>query len=462
MPSGYPDYQMLVPPLDVGQGGTGAVSLAADTVLLGDGLSAIKTAATSASMLATLALKGNMAITGAPPDVGLLTGWKLGLYSTNYALGVSGFTMAVLVGVGTSGWFSIFNVLPANNGSALTPDTNAVVSLGTDGSVRAGSLILSAPLPLLQGGTGRTNGLSAADIQGIVAIAKGGTGTATPSILAGYGISLSGSWPGQTVALLQPLTYAPGAGQASIAIGAQPAAPASAGIFIRVPLAGTDSPLYIENTGGTKYFYIASDLKAHLTEQLVSTLATGTAPLDVTSTTEVPNLNAGRVGGTEITNAATSGALCIGSGAGTAAWGTPDGARVYNDVDETISTATNTYLTLNSERYDNGGLHSTVSNTGRLTAQKAGLYLISAHISWAINATGYRYVTIVLNRLSILAGATHKAVDPDYDYQSLSTVYPLAANDYVEVQVRQTSGGDLAVRGAPNYSPEFAIQWLGP
>lgn len=39
----------------------------------------------------------------------------------------------------------------------------------------------------------------ATQVQGILAIANGGTGTASPAIVAGTGISVSGSWPNQTV-----------------------------------------------------------------------------------------------------------------------------------------------------------------------------------------------------------------------------------------------------------------------
>jgi hypothetical protein len=43
--------------------------------------------------------------------------------------------------------------------------------------------------------------LDAGDIaSGTLAVARGGTGTASPSLVGGSGISISGSWPNQTVA----------------------------------------------------------------------------------------------------------------------------------------------------------------------------------------------------------------------------------------------------------------------
>jgi hypothetical protein len=50
------------------------------------------------------------------------------------------------------------------------------------------------------GGTPSASQPTFADIAGIAAVAQGGTGTATPSLVAGSNISITGSWPNQTVA----------------------------------------------------------------------------------------------------------------------------------------------------------------------------------------------------------------------------------------------------------------------
>jgi hypothetical protein len=54
--------------------------------------------------------------------------------------------------------------------------------------------------------------------------------------------------------------------------------------------------------------------------QLISAVATGTAPLVVASTTKVTNLNAELINGTKVTNTAAIGQVCVGTGAGTASW----------------------------------------------------------------------------------------------------------------------------------------------
>ena len=46
--------------------------------------------------------------------------------------------------------------------------------------------------------------------------------------------------------------------------------------------------------------------------------------------------------------------------------------NVYNNANISIATGTNTALTFNSERYDNAAMHSTSSNTQRITAPTGG------------------------------------------------------------------------------------------
>ena len=50
-------------------------------------------------------------------------------------------------------------------------------------------------------------------------------------------------------------------------------------------------------------------------------------------------------------------------------------------------------------------MHSTVSNTGRITATTAGKYLIGGHIEFAANATGLRELYIRLNGTTINVNA---------------------------------------------------------
>lgn len=131
-------------------------------------------------------------------------------------------------------------------------------------------------------------------------------------------------------------------------------------------------------------------------------------------------------------------------------------ARVYNSTYLSIPNNTETTLTFDSERWDTDEIHSTVSNTSRLTAPTAGKYFIYAHVRFSQNPTGRR-----LLRLKLGAPATHLATQDapgfsaatDSTFLSVSTHYQLAAGDYVEAVVIQSSGGQLDVIGDVSDSP---------
>lgn len=138
-------------------------------------------------------------------------------------------------------------------------------------------------------------------------------------------------------------------------------------------------------------------------------------------------------------------------------------ARVYNSANISIPNATPTVLTFNSERFDSGNLHSTSSNTGRLTAPITGLHDICAHVLYAANITGRRETTLRLNGTTVIAIDERQTVTVAgvFTAVSISAHYQLAAGDYVEVVVFQDSGGALNVTTAGNYSPEFSMVRLG-
>lgn len=132
-------------------------------------------------------------------------------------------------------------------------------------------------------------------------------------------------------------------------------------------------------------------------------------------------------------------------------------ARVYNDANISVNNATATALTFNSERFDNGDLHSTSSNTGRLTAPITGLYLIVGHVAFAANATGRRRAQIRRNGTQLIASNDGFPTAGDNCFVTVSALYQLNATDYVELVVEQASGGALNVLVLANHSPEFEM-----
>jgi len=135
------------------------------------------------------------------------------------------------------------------------------------------------------------------------------------------------------------------------------------------------------------------------------------------------------------------------------------GARVYDTDVGVLSNNVWGSWPFNSERWDYGGLHSTASNTSRLTAPSKGVYAISGHLNFANNATGRRGIRILLNGATPIAGHSHMTVTESgvSTFMSVGTLYELNTNDYVELQGYQNSGAGLGINNISNYSPEFTM-----
>lgn len=142
----------------------------------------------------------------------------------------------------------------------------------------------------------------------------------------------------------------------------------------------------------------------------------------------------------------------------------PPACRVTNSGTQSIAASTWTVLTFNTEAFDTDGLHSTVTNTGRLTIVTAGIYVVTAAVSFATNATGDRYVGIRKNGTGTVGpteggeGGPASASNPSY--RNFAALVRCAAGDWLEVVAFQTSAGALnSIVG--DGMPMFAATWMG-
>ena len=120
------------------------------------------------------------------------------------------------------------------------------------------------------------------------------------------------------------------------------------------------------------------------------------------------------------------------------------GARVYNSAAQSIGDSSATALTFDTEAYDTDTIHDTGSNTSRMTCNTAGTYSIKGHFTFSASDTGYRRLYFYLNNATVIADAKISAdTGGTTVIITLSTEYELAATDYVEAFVVQTSGDAL-------------------
>ncbi|MDW8072272.1 MAG: hypothetical protein RMK79_12485 [Anaerolineae bacterium] len=137
------------------------------------------------------------------------------------------------------------------------------------------------------------------------------------------------------------------------------------------------------------------------------------------------------------------------------------GARVYHNANIALNSATITILPFNSERFDNDNIHDTTTNTSRLTCQTPGVYLITGCVRFAANATGQRQIHILLNGSTIIALTRANAAASGETDLTITTIYSLAAGNYVELAAWHNSGAALNVVYASAFSPEFAMIRIG-
>ena len=135
-------------------------------------------------------------------------------------------------------------------------------------------------------------------------------------------------------------------------------------------------------------------------------------------------------------------------------------ARVYSSSTYDLANASDTVILFNAERWDTDSIHSTSTNTGRLTATTAGVYVITGNISFPPNSTGIRAVHIKVNGSDEIAYQGGSASSANATNTAIATIADLDADDYVELMAYQTSGGALTLPVDSQYQQSFGMAKL--
>ena len=140
-------------------------------------------------------------------------------------------------------------------------------------------------------------------------------------------------------------------------------------------------------------------------------------------------------------------------------WHAKPSVRVRNDAAITLSTGVSTALTFNTEVFDRWGMHSTASNTSRITSVVSGMYFVGGCARFAANATGSRSILVRKNGSSNIAFHREQALATGVAVVTISTFIDLDVGDYIELEATQDSGGNLDVDSTADYSPVFWAAW---
>jgi hypothetical protein len=146
--------------------------------------------------------------------------------------------------------------------------------------------------------------------------------------------------------------------------------------------------------------------------------------------------------------------------------GAASGAKVYNNGTQSVSSGAETIITFGGEEYDTDAIHSTGSNTGRMTAHASGKWRFKAVCPIAANATGSRAAGFRKNGSGYMRGGYAYGVATSANPTAILLVMDcqLTAGDYVETFVYQNSGSSLNVGDvdANDYNQAvFEAEYLG-
>jgi hypothetical protein len=141
------------------------------------------------------------------------------------------------------------------------------------------------------------------------------------------------------------------------------------------------------------------------------------------------------------------------------------GVRVIETSNQTIPTSTVTPITFDTETFDTDGYHDNVTNNHRLTVPSGlgGYYLIQAQVRWENGSGGgsYRRAWIRVNGSTIIAESIYPVTTGNFWYNvAPSTVYLLAATDWVEVVVDHDAGADRLIEGS-SIASRFEMSLVG-
>lgn len=141
--------------------------------------------------------------------------------------------------------------------------------------------------------------------------------------------------------------------------------------------------------------------------------------------------------------------------------GYPEGAKIYNSANILTTSGVTKVLTYDTERYDTNDFHSLVSNTDRITINEAGIYIITANVTFASNPNGWRELNFYASFGRLIGKIEISACSTNITSLPLTTIYEFAKGEYFNSSVRQSSGVNVNINAGLDYSPELAIHRIG-
>ena len=150
-------------------------------------------------------------------------------------------------------------------------------------------------------------------------------------------------------------------------------------------------------------------------------------------------------------------------------FGSIPAAVVTNSGDESIpGDGSHNILSFDANVLNIDGVHSTTTDSSRLTAPIDGLYEVHGEANWAAApGGGFEELEIYVDNFASRVGVTAIPVSAGSVVAAgVAALVHLRVGDYVILSARQDTGSAVSIRGT-NFdggpdSPEFDMHWVGP
>lgn len=130
-------------------------------------------------------------------------------------------------------------------------------------------------------------------------------------------------------------------------------------------------------------------------------------------------------------------------------------ARVLRTTNQSLANVTLTPIAFDAESWDVGNLWKPGQPT-RLTAPITGLYAMGANAQISVNANNQRQLRFIKNGTDNFAVKNMMTLtDGNQPLMELTSMYRLAAGDYIEFYIYQNSGVALNAEAGGTYSISF-------
>jgi hypothetical protein len=144
----------------------------------------------------------------------------------------------------------------------------------------------------------------------------------------------------------------------------------------------------------------------------------------------------------------------------------PPRVNAYAGTGPVVATATTTLIPLDTESWDTDSMHSTATNSSRITINTSGQYLVTFYARFPSNATGYRQLNLRLNATgnpalgSTLSTISLAAVNGDATFVTRTLELTCVAGDHYEIFATQNSGASLTLQAGQRVTG-MEFRWLG-